>query len=133
MCHDPILYVDVDLISRLLNCAILRDCGYVVIEAQSLAEACRILQQRPKFAAVVTEVRLTGARDGFDLAHRARSVTPDVPVVYLSDTNLERCAREGVSGSCFVPRPFDAHQVAAALDAVTPLAPPRLDPAPRAT
>jgi CheY-like chemotaxis protein len=57
MSNDPILFVDDDLMSRLLNCAVLRDCGFSVLEARSYAEACRLIRQQPRLTALVNVPR----------------------------------------------------------------------------
>jgi DNA-binding NtrC family response regulator len=115
MSPDPILYVDSDLISRLLNCAILRDSGYVVLEAQSFAEACRVLERQPNLGALVTEVDLGGGRDGFDLSSRAHGLDPGLPVIYLG-------MGESLDNSRFIPQPFDGYQIVRALDVTGPFA-----------
>lgn len=123
MCSDPVLFVDDDLISRLLNCAVLRESGFDVIEARSYAEACAEIERRPRLAALVTDIDLGGGPDGFEIARRARLADPQVPVVYMSGTDLRRYASEGVNNSRFIPKPFGPDQVVKALDDATPPAP----------
>jgi CheY-like chemotaxis protein len=122
MCNEPILFVDDDLISRLLNCAVLRESGFDVVEARSSGEASRMIESRAMFAALVIDVDI-GDSDGFRLAHRAREMNPELAVVYLAGTDLARNRHEGVQGSCFVPRPFDAEQIVRALDDSAPVLP----------
>jgi CheY-like chemotaxis protein len=126
MSNEPILFVDDDLISRLLNCAVLRDCGFNVLEACSYAEACRLIEEQPGLAALVTSLELASEADGFDVSRRARAANACIPVVYLSGTDVHRYAAEGVPGSRFIPRPFDPYQIVRTLDAAAPLAPARL-------
>jgi CheY-like chemotaxis protein len=127
MSNDPILFVDDDLMSRLLNCAVLRECGFNVLEARSHAEACRLIQEQPRLTALVTSVDIASKADGFDVSRRARATNAHIPVVYLSGVDVQRYVAEGVPGSRFIPRPFDPHQIVRTLDAAAPLAPARLD------
>jgi DNA-binding NtrC family response regulator len=124
MCNDPVLFVDDDLISRLLNCAVLRESGFDVIEARSPAEADGIIESRAIFAALVIDADL-GDLDGLRLARRAREVNPELAVVYMCDEDLSEYALGGVQGSCFVPRPFNADQIVRALDEAAPCLPTR--------
>jgi CheY-like chemotaxis protein len=122
MCNDPVLFIDDDLISRLLNCAVLRECGFDVVEARSPAEAGRIIANGAVFAAVVIDVDI-GQGDGFELARRARQMNPEVAVVYMTGTDVPRYVHEGVPRSHFVPRPFDPDQIVRALDDAAPVLP----------
>jgi CheY-like chemotaxis protein len=126
MSNDPILFVDGDLTSRLLNCAVLRECGFHVLEARSYAEACRLIQEHPRLTALVTSVDLASEADGFDVSRCARAANAYVPVVYLSGADVPRYVAEGVSGSRFIPRPFDPDQIVRTLDDAAPLEPARL-------
>jgi CheY-like chemotaxis protein len=126
MSNDPILFVDDDLISQLLNCAVLRDCGFNVLEARSYAEACRHIQEQPRLTALVTSLDLASEADGFEVSRCAREANAHIAVVYLSGTDVQQYVAEGVSGSRFIPRPFDPYQIVRALDAAAPLAPARL-------
>jgi DNA-binding NtrC family response regulator len=125
MCSEPILFVDDDLISRLLNCAILRESGFTVMEARSFDEATRIIQRNPRLAALVTDIDLGPGGDGFEVARMARGADPALPVVYMSGTEIQRYAREGVSDSRFIPKPFDPYQIVRTLDAAARVVPAR--------
>jgi DNA-binding NtrC family response regulator len=124
MCNDPILFIDDDLISRLLNGAVLREAGFEVIEARSPAEACRIIASGAVFAAVVIDVDI-GEGGGFALARHARQMNPQIAVVYMTGTDVPRYVHEGVQQSSFVPRPFQPDQIVRALDDAAPVLPDR--------
>jgi CheY-like chemotaxis protein len=126
MCNNPILFVDDDMISLLLNCAVLRECGFVVLEATSYSEARAVLDRQPQLLALVTDIDLGAGPDGFELARGARRIDPDLPVVYMSGSNIGRYAQEGVCGSRFIPKPLDPYQVVRALDDATPMVPAHL-------
>ena len=126
MCNRPVLFVDDDLISRLLNCAILRESGFVVVEARSYAEACSAIERNPQLSALVTDIDLGAGPDGFEIARQARLAAPQLPVIYMSGTEHQRYDKEGVRDSCFIAKPFQPAQIVRALDDA-PLAPNRLD------
>jgi CheY-like chemotaxis protein len=119
MCNDHVLFVDDDLISHLLNCAVLRESGFNVVEAMSYAEACAEIKRRPRLAALVTDIELGVGPDGFEIARQARLTNPEVAVVYMSGTELRRYAKEGVKNSRFIPKPFGPEQLVKALDDAT--------------
>jgi CheY-like chemotaxis protein len=127
MSNDPILFVDDDLMSRLLSCAVLRDCGFNVLEARSYTEACRLIQEQPCLAALVTALDLASEGDGFELSRCARAANARILVVYLAGADVHRYVAEGVSESRFIPRPFDPYQIVRTLDDAAPLAPARLE------
>jgi len=126
MSRDPILFVDDDLTSRLLNGAVLRECGFEVLEARSYAEACRVIQQHPRLAALVTETDLRGEADGFEVARRARGANAEIPVVYLATSDLKTCITQAVRNSRLIAKPYDPYQVVRALEDVAPLVPVRM-------
>ena len=126
MSNDPILFVDDDLISRLLNCAVLRDGGFETLEARSYAEAARLIQQHPRLAALVTKVDLGNAVDGFELARLARDANAQITIVYLAGPDVQQFFGQGVIHSRFIAKPCDPRQIVRALDEATPLAPVRL-------
>ena len=127
MSNDPILFVDDDLISRLLNCAVLRECGFNVLEARSYSEACRFIQEHPHLTALVTSLDLASEDDGFEVSRWARAANTEIPVVYLSGTHVQRYVTQGVPGSWFISRPFDPYEIVGALDAAARLAPTRVE------
>jgi CheY-like chemotaxis protein len=124
MCNDPILFIDDDLISRLLNCAVLRESGFDVVEARSPAEACRIIASGAMFAALVIDADI-GEGGGFALARHARQMNPQIAVIYMTGKDVPRYLLEGVHQSLFVPRPFDPDQIVRALDDAAPALPVR--------
>jgi CheY-like chemotaxis protein len=84
--------------------------GFTVRAVSSAAEALRAL----KSAAVdvlFTDINLPGGVDGLALAHRAREMFPDLPVVYASgrvnvlDNELQ------VPGAVFVAKPYAPEMV----------------------
>ena len=78
--------------------------------------ALALLEQDPTgFRALVTDVRLTGEVDGWDMARRARELQPDVPVVYISGDSAGEWASKGVPNSVMLEKPFAWAQLVTAL------------------
>ena len=123
MCNPPILYVEDDLISRLANCAVLRESGFMVIEAHSATEAAAVVERHRALAALVTDIDLGPGPDGFEVARWARRVNPAIPVIYISATDFQRFACEGVADARFIAKPFDSWRIVHALGATAPAGP----------
>jgi PAS domain S-box-containing protein len=58
--------------------------GHRVIVADGADEALRLLAERGLVDVVLTDVVLGGTMDGIELANAARSVHPDLPIVFIS-------------------------------------------------
>jgi CheY-like chemotaxis protein len=79
--------------------------GFAVCAVSNAAEALRYL----KTAAVdvlFTDINLTGGVDGLALAHRARELFPDLPVVYASGRINVLDPELRVPGAVFVAKPY---------------------------
>ena len=110
-----LLVEDEELILELLGHA-LTEAGFEVVVASSGAQAVAELEADPaRFRAVVTDVKLGGKVDGWDIGHRARELVPDMPVVYMSGNSGHEWSSKGVPNSVFVSKPFVAAQVITAI------------------
>jgi CheY-like chemotaxis protein len=80
-----------------------RHAGWDVLETSS-GEACLAVarEQRP-IDAVVTDIRLGGGVNGWDVADVVRSIKPDLAVVYASGSLME--SSRMVPGSAFFAKP----------------------------
>jgi CheY-like chemotaxis protein len=83
----------------------LAEQGFTVRTVSSAAEALRHLKSAA-FDVLFTDINLAGGLDGLALAHRARELIPDLPVVYASGrvNMLDEDVR--VPGAVFVPKPY---------------------------
>jgi DNA-binding NtrC family response regulator len=84
--------------------------------ARSDREAYRLLAAGPAFDAVVVDVNLGVGTTGFDVARRARQVTPDIQVVYISgEANVRSWMSFGVPASDYVSKPFPLERLSGLL------------------
>ncbi len=78
---ETILVIDPDILVRTVIAGYLRECAYAVIEAVSVEEALIVLTSGRRVHAVLAEVTLHGAMDGFALAQHVRQHFPDIDVI----------------------------------------------------
>ncbi|MBV9577624.1 MAG: response regulator [Chloroflexi bacterium] len=83
MVASRVLLVEDEVLVRSVIADELREGGYEVIEAETGDEAAQLIE-REWFDLLLTDVRLPGTLDGIDLAHRARSIRPQLPVLVVS-------------------------------------------------
>ena len=62
----------------------LADAGFEVIAAGDGDDALTILETDRNFALLFTDIKMPGAVDGYGLATRARTLIPDLKVIYAS-------------------------------------------------
>ena len=116
---DPfVLFVDDSRMCSLITCEILRDHGFNVLETHSAEEAYAALAGPAVLVALVTDVDLGEGDNGFDIARRARTLRPMLPVVYVSGSDPARHPAEGVVGSEFIAKPFRRQRIIEALTRV---------------
>lgn len=95
---------DEALIIMLLEAAFL-DEGYTVLTASNAAQAMGLLETTP-IDGVVTDIRMPGSGDGWSVGQRAREVTPDLPVVYMTGDSGADWQAKGVPGSKVFNKPL---------------------------
>jgi CheY-like chemotaxis protein len=71
--------------------------------------------QGAEFNALVTDVILGGRHSGWEVAKRARELTEDVPVVYMTGGAAHEWASKGVPNSILLTKPFAPAQLITAV------------------
>jgi CheY-like chemotaxis protein len=95
---------------------VMGDAGFAIVRASTGARALEILRTEfGQLRGLVTDVRLPGPVDGWDLARQARSLQPEIAVVYVTGDSEINWAASGVPGSLLVPKPFAPAQVVTAM------------------
>jgi CheY-like chemotaxis protein len=83
----------------------LSDGGFETAITSSGEEAVTLLQgDRTRYRALITNVVLLGRLDGWEVAHRAREVKPDIPVIYMTGTAANEWSANGVPNSILFSR-----------------------------
>ena len=99
--------------------SLLEDAGYSVLPANNADEAVLALEESiSELLGLITDIRLGSGRDGWSLARHARSLRPDLPVVYVSGDSAHRWVIEGVPSSLMVQKPFLTAEVLTAVSTV---------------
>ena len=106
---DPLLHAIVE--------ETLSDGGFAIVIASSGEEAVKLLDASDgKYLALVTDINLEpGKLAGWDVARRAREITPSFPVVYMSGDSAEEWASQGVPNSIMLSKPFAPAQLVTAV------------------
>jgi DNA-binding response OmpR family regulator len=95
----------------------LHEAGFEIRVSHDGASAVQVLEENPtQFCALLTDIRLpTGGPDGFDLAHRARELSPTMAVVYMSGDSAIEWSSKGVPKSIMLQKPFAIAQLVTAV------------------
>lgn len=82
----------------------LRCVGWVVLEAASAERALAFRDEGVRVDLVVTDIRLLGELNGWDVAEAFRADDPCIPVIYTSGDRGAQSRR--VPGSIFLSKPY---------------------------
>lgn len=95
----------------------LTEAGFEVQLAINGTEAMKALEGNgAAIAALITDIRLPlDGPNGFDLAHRARELSPTIAVVYMSGDSAADWASKGVPKSVMLAKPFAIAQLVTAV------------------
>lgn len=104
-----ILLVEDEFLLRLLMADELSDCGYIVTDVSTGADALAILEADRGFELVFTDIRLKGGINGWQVADAARRLIPDVRVVYT--TGYSEQDGDRVPGSRLLLKPCGPQSV----------------------
>ena len=94
----------------------LEAAGLSVLEAETAEAGLAILNQRP-VCLLFTDIRLPGPMDGWGLAEAARSLQPDLPVIYATGFSAEEPRL--VPQSVFLRKPYRPSAVLSAIAKLT--------------
>ncbi len=111
-----VLIVEDDPLIREFVVEALREEGFDVIHAADGAQAL-ILCDCKVADVLVTDVKLPGTIDGWQIAERCRQHDPDLPVVYA--TGFSPVTPRPDPGSLVLQKPYHPDQVVEAIRAVT--------------
>jgi DNA-binding response OmpR family regulator len=107
-----VLVVEDDLLVREIVVEALRDAGFDVIQASDGEEALTWCSQRVADV-LVTDIRLPGQIDGWQIAERCREHDPTLPVIYA--TGFSPVEARPVAGSLTLSKPYQPERVVQAV------------------
>ncbi len=94
----------------------LKDGGFDVVTAASGPEALALLKSgTAKCSALVTDINLRGAMNGWEIARLARESDPALAVIYMTAAAADEWASHGVPGSILLQKPFAPAQLVTAV------------------
>lgn len=107
-----VLVVEDDPLIREIVVEALREAGFDVIEASDGEEALTWCRQRVADV-LVTDIRLPGDIDGWQIAERCREHDPFLPVIYA--TGFSPVEARPVSGSLTLSKPYSPERIVQAV------------------
>jgi CheY-like chemotaxis protein len=81
---ETVLVVDDEPTVRMLVTEVLTDLGYTAVEAPDGAAGLRVLNSDLRIDLLITDVGLPGGMNGRQVADAARSVRPDLKVLFIT-------------------------------------------------
>ena len=94
----------------------LADAGYAVVQAGSGEDALALLANGAEIDVLLTDLRLPGSVDGWDIAETARELLPALPVIYASAYSY--VTPRQVPGSVMLDKPYPPEALLDALEAL---------------
>ena len=95
----------------------LEDAGYEIAIADNAEDAIAMLEaDGADYRAVVTDINLAPQRlTGWDVAKRAREITADIPIIYMTGASNHEWTSSGVPNSILIAKPFAMGQIVTAV------------------
>lgn len=107
-----VLVVEDEPLIRAQLSQILQDEGFLPHCVQWDIEAYTALKTHTELTGLITDINLGFGTTGFDVARFARTLHPDLSVIYMSgDAEEEQLCAFGVPGSRFIAKPFTEPQM----------------------
>jgi DNA-binding response OmpR family regulator len=111
-----ILVIEDEYLAQKDVVAALADGGFATEAVFSGEEALPLLMDGVRnYRALVTDVRLGGDLNGWDVAKRIREKEPAFPIVYLTGEAADEWASHGVPNSILISKPFAPAQLVTAV------------------
>ena len=105
-----VLLVDDDNAVREVTAAMLRDLGYLVLEAGSGGGAFDLLERERVVDLIVMDFAMPGM-NGAEVARQARIDRPTVPILFITGF-ADRAAIAGIDGAQIIGKPFTRDELA---------------------
>ncbi|AMN41196.1 PAS/PAC sensor hybrid histidine kinase [Rhodoplanes sp. Z2-YC6860] len=127
-----VLLIDDEATIRMLAAELLEDAGYSVVEAWDGPSGLRVLQSSTRIDLLVTDVGLPGGMNGRQVADAARSLRPDLKILFITGYAENAVVGNGQleKGMHILAKPFDMDLLAQKVqDMLTSVSAPTPPPA----
>ncbi len=119
MRSDALLIVEDDVLIAGSLAEVLELEGYVVVVAHSGCAAVAALQAAEyEIACLITDIRCGAGPNGWELAALARSMSPTLPIMYITGDSAGEYDRNAVPASVMLQKPFSLARFMRALSAL---------------
>ena len=116
MPEPTILLVEDEPLVLLLAQDALEAGGFTVLPVDIASKALSVLDSKcAELSGLVTDIRLPGGADGWEIARHARELKPDLPVVYTTADSAAEWPAQGVPNSLVVQKPYAGAQLLTAI------------------
>ena len=116
-----VLYVEDEAMAQIYGEASLNDAGYDVVVASSGQEASAYLREHgAEIDALITDIDLPGAVNGWRIAELGREITKALAVVYVTGAAAKDFKARGVPRGILFPKPLDWDDLIVSLSALAP-------------
>ena len=90
--------------------------GFTVATVGSAEEAVTLLKgKKTAYCALITDINLRGAMDGWEVARAAREIEAAFPIVYMTGAAADEWPSKGVPNSILLNKPFAPAQLVTAV------------------
>jgi len=113
-----ILVVEDESLIRMSIADHLEESGFTVLEARDADQAMELLAKHPDIKIIFTDVDMPGSMDGIELAQVVRDRWPPIRI-YVTSGLWRLNSDELPDQSVFVPKPYNADDLASQFRAVT--------------
>jgi len=117
--RSRVLLVEDEFLLADMVAEVLGEHGFEVFTVASAKDALRHLTRGSPCDVLLTDINLAGSIDGTMLARLVRELRPNLPVVYASGSYRTIEELDAVSGSIFVPKPYNPDKLCAVLNEMT--------------
>jgi DNA-binding response OmpR family regulator len=94
----------------------LSEGGFEADMVASGEEAVSLLNKnKGRYRALVTDIKVHGKMDGWEVAQHAREIEPDFPIIYMSGDSAADWTSKGVPKSIMLAKPFAPAQLVTAV------------------
>jgi DNA-binding NtrC family response regulator len=112
-----VLIVEHDDLLKFVTADIMRDAGFVALQASDADEAIAILETRHDVVLLLTSVTMPGSMDGLGLAHAVCKRWPAIKTI-IASSQVRLIGSDLTAGSRFILKPYHAQKMISEIHAL---------------